>query len=132
MSVFKGFIYKNRRGLTLLILLLVSFSLMFFSNRGNIQSVGKVGFSVFSSFQNITNTTGSFVKNTIASVSQLKKIEKQLKDTRNELEQYKKIIQDINLLKNENNELRKLKKSHFFPNSVSKTHMLRTSVLAYL
>ncbi|MCG8568507.1 MAG: rod shape-determining protein MreC, partial [Spirochaetes bacterium] len=76
--------------------------------KGNIQSISKVGLTVLSTFQNGFYSFGSFFKNTINSVSQLKKIRKELDTTRKELDRYKKIIQDLNQLNNENDNLRKL------------------------
>lgn len=92
----------------MLLLLLISFSMIVFSRKGNVNSLRKVGFTFFSSFQNIFHSTGSFVENSVNSVSQLKKITKELEETREDLDRYKKIIKDLNELNKENIELRKL------------------------
>lgn len=105
--MFRELLTRYRRGATVVLLLLISFSMILFSRKGNVNSLRMVGFTVFSSFQNMFHSTGSFVSKSVSSVSRLNKIEKELKETREDLERYKKIIKDLNELNKENIELRK-------------------------
>lgn len=108
MSAFKGFLYKNKRGIILVLLLLISFLGMVFSNNKVVITIDQVGLSIIFPFKYVFQSTGSFVQNTMNSVSELKKIQKDLSSARQELEQYKRIIIDFNELKNENMQLRKI------------------------
>ena len=110
MSAIKGFIYKNKKGIIFITLIVISFILMFTSSKRPVITFKKVGFSIIYPFQFTFNSLGNFFQNTFNSISQLKKIQEQLSNTRNELEQYKKIIIDFNELNNENITLKKILK----------------------
>jgi len=108
MSAIKGFVYKNKKIITFIVLIIISFILMFSSKKEAVVKVKKEGFKIFSPFYYIINTTGDFFRDTFTSISQLKKSQEQIDNLRNELDQYKKIIIDFNELKNENFNLRRI------------------------
>lgn len=108
MSVIKGFIYKNKKIITFIFLILISFIFLFSSEKGAIVKIKKEGFKIFSPFHFIINTIGDFFHDTFNSISQLKKSQEEINNLRNELNQYKKIIIDFNEIKNDNIRLRKL------------------------
>jgi rod shape-determining protein MreC len=108
MSAIKGFLYKNKKIIIFIILIIISFILLFSSKKEAVVKVKKEGFKLFSPFYFIVNSTGSFFVNTFNSISELKKSQKELKNVRNELEQYKKIIIDFNAIKNENIQLKRI------------------------
>lgn len=110
MSFIKGYIYKNKKGIIFIILVISCFVMMFLSNSTAVITFKKMGFSLVYPFQFVINTTGKFFQNTFNSISQLRKISEELDETRNELTQYKKIIIDFNELNNENLSLRRLLK----------------------
>ena len=110
MSAIRGFIYKHKKTIIFILLIVISISLMFVYNQGPVITLKKIGFSVIYPFQYLFNSVGDFFQNTFNSISQLKKLKEDLDNTRNELTQYKKIIIDFNELNNENIKLKKLLK----------------------
>jgi rod shape-determining protein MreC len=108
MAPFKNFISKNKRGLTFVLFFLISLILLFYSSKSEKVTLSKVTFSVISPFENFFYSIGNFFQNTLNSISQLKKIQDELDRNKKELEQYKKIIIDFNVINNENNSLKKL------------------------
>lgn len=107
MSAIKGFLYKNKKIIIFITLILISLILLFSSKKEAVVKVKKEGFKIFSPFYFIVNSTGNFFMNTFNSISELKKSQEELKNIRNELEQYKKIIIDFNEIKNENIQLKR-------------------------
>lgn len=110
MSAIKGFFYKNKTIITFIVLILISLSLMVTTNKKPVITFKKICSSIIYPFQLVFDSSGNFFQNTFNSISELKKIRHELKATRQELEQYKKIIIDFNQLRNENMKLRRLLK----------------------
>jgi rod shape-determining protein MreC len=110
MSKFKNFIHKRRRGVIYLILITVSFVLIFSSGNKVVLSGKNIFYSIIYPFQFIANSTGNFIQNTLNSISQLNKIKKELDKTRSELDSYKKVIVDFNELNSQIQSLKNLLK----------------------
>lgn len=108
MSVIKGFIYKHRRGITLIVLILVSFLLMIFSNNKVLKSSRNILSTIVYPFQYSFNSIGGFVQNTFNSIGQLKRIKKDRDALRIEIEKYKRAVVDFAELNRENKELKQL------------------------
>jgi rod shape-determining protein MreC len=86
----------------------MSIVMMVTSNQNVVKSGKGILFTIVSPFQITVHAVGSFVQNTLTSISQLKKITEERDAIRNELEQYKQILIDFNELNLENRELRKM------------------------
>jgi rod shape-determining protein MreC len=108
MISFRNFVNKNKRGLTFIILSVISVMLLMYSSKAEKVTFSKVAFSVISPFQNLFYSVGNLFQNTFNSISQLKKIQNELDRNKKELEQYNRMIIDFNVLNNENNSLKKL------------------------
>ncbi len=108
MSIIKGFLYKYKKILIFIVLLIISIFLMFNSSKNAVTNFKKIGFSILSPFQFAFNSVGNFFQNTINSISQLKKTQEEINSLRYELEQYKKIISDINEKDKDINKLKSL------------------------
>jgi rod shape-determining protein MreC len=108
MSPIKVFFVKNKRGTTFILLILISIVLMIITNKNATITIRKVFFSIVYPFQYSFNSIGNFGKETVNSISELKKMKEELDSNRKELDQYKKVIIDFNEINNENNSLRKL------------------------
>jgi rod shape-determining protein MreC len=108
MSPIKSFLIKNKRISILILLVLISIVLMSFTNKNANLTIRKVFFSIVYPFQYSFNAIGNFSRDTVNSISELKKMKEELDSTRKELDQYKKVIIDFNELNNDNNSLRKL------------------------
>jgi rod shape-determining protein MreC len=104
----KNIFNKNKRGFSFILLVLISLILLSYSSKSETLNIRKISYSVISPFQYFFYYVGSFFQNTFNSISQLKKSQDELDRTKKELEQYKKIIIDFNVLNNENNSLKKL------------------------
>jgi rod shape-determining protein MreC len=96
MSAINGFLYKNKKILILLTLILISFILLFLSNKSAVNNFKKLGFSILYPFQYSSKSINDFLQNTVNSISELKKSKEELSKLSRELEQYKKIIIDFN------------------------------------
>jgi rod shape-determining protein MreC len=69
-------------------------------------SAGKIGFSIIYPFQYIFNSTGKGVNSVVNAVAERNKLEKQLNLAMIELEQYRKMLIDFNVIIKENSDLR--------------------------
>lgn len=106
MSAINGIIYKCRRGFLTLILLFVSFLLIVLNDKSGVVSLSKVGFSIIYPFEYMFNSVGSSANSVVNAVGEMKKIEEQLEMAKKELDQYRKLMVDFNVIIKENDELR--------------------------
>ncbi len=106
MASIKNFIEKNKRGSTLIFLIIFSFLLLFISNKKITINFKKFLFTLTSPFEFLVTSTGNFFRDTVTSISELNKIKEELEKTKLELEQYKKMIIDFNEM---NHQLKTLK-----------------------
>jgi rod shape-determining protein MreC len=101
MSLIKGFIYKYKKSLIFILLIAISIFLLFSSSSSAVITFKKMGESVLYPFQFVFFSTSQFFQNTFNSISELKKSQEEIKNLRNELEQYKQIVINFNELNNE-------------------------------
>ncbi len=106
MSAFAGFIYKKKRGLIAIILILTSLSMVVMSDKRGIISFKNIGNSFVFPFQFLFNSLGKGVYSTVNSVTEINKVKDELSLAQKELEQYRKIMIDFNVMMNENKSLR--------------------------
>jgi rod shape-determining protein MreC len=100
------FIFNHKRGLTTFALLIVSVMLIGLTETKVGVSAGKIGFSIIYPFQYIFNSTGKGVNSVVNAVAERNKLEKQLNLAMIELEQYRKMLIDFNVIIKENSDLR--------------------------
>lgn len=102
------FIFNHKRGLVTFVLLIVSVILIGLTETKVGISAGKIGFSVIYPFQYIFNSTGKGVNSVINAVAERNKLEQQLNLAMIELEQYRKMLIDFNVIIKENSDLRNM------------------------
>lgn len=108
MGIIKNFFYQNKRGITFIILTLISILLLIFSNKKITINFRKILFVLTSPFEFFVTGTGNFFRDTVTSILELNKIKKELEKTKLELDQYKKIIIDFNELNHQLNTLKQI------------------------
>ena len=101
------FIFNHKRGLTTFVLLIVSVMLIGLTETKVGVSAGKIGFSLIYPFQYIFNSTGKGVNGVVNAVAERNKLEQQLNLAMIELEQYRKMLIDFNVIIKENLDLKK-------------------------
>lgn len=100
------FIFNHKRGLVTSVLLIVSVILIGLTETKVGISAGKIGFSIIYPFQYIFNSTGKGVNSVVNAVAERNKLEQQLNLAMIELEQYRKMLIDFNVIIKENSDLR--------------------------
>ncbi|HBD96437.1 MAG: hypothetical protein A2015_06655 [Spirochaetes bacterium GWF1_31_7] len=106
MSAIKGLIYRSRRGLLTLFFVIISFILIIFSDTRGLISFSKIGLSIIYPFQFMINSLGDKFNDMVNAVSQIKQIEDEVKGLRDELDLYRKMMVDFNVIIKENSDLR--------------------------
>lgn len=106
MSAIKGFIYNCRRGLLTSLFIIVSLILIIFNDTKGVVSLSNVGLSVVYPFQYFFNSLGDTFNDVVNAVSEIKKIEDEVVNLREELEQYRRMMVDFNVIIRENTDLR--------------------------
>lgn len=100
------FIFNHKRGLVTSVLLIISIILIGLTETKVGISAGKIGFSIIYPFQYIFNSTGKGVNSIVNAVAERNKLEQQLNIAMIELEQYRKMLIDFNVIIKENSDLR--------------------------
>lgn len=100
------FIFNHKRGLVTFVLLIVSIMLIGLTETKVGISAGKIGFSIIYPFQYIFNSAGKGVNSIVNAVAERNKLEQQLNIAMIELEQYRKMLIDFNVIIKENSDLR--------------------------
>jgi rod shape-determining protein MreC len=98
---------KNKVGLLLAILVIISILLIVTSSDSTNFSFKTVGFNLFSLIQEGITNTVKFIKNTITSIRELRELKIEYEKLLNELSTYKEMERAVNELTIENNQLRK-------------------------
>lgn len=102
------FLYKNRKALTFILLLLVSFTMMALSSTTFTVNIKSVFLTVVYPFEYVVNGVLGFFKSTWKSIGQLEVIRKELIETRKKLQKYELASGDMKRLQDENVRLRAL------------------------
>ncbi|MCK4906196.1 MAG: rod shape-determining protein MreC [Spirochaetes bacterium] len=102
------FLYKNRKVLTLILLLVMSFIMMTIGTSSFSLNFKKIFLTVIYPFEYVTNSILSFIKGTWRSIGQLDTIRQELNKTRKRLQELEQTSGDFNTLQKENLRLRRL------------------------
>lgn len=97
---------RYKRGILTLCLLAVCITLISFTETRVILSAREIGFSLIYPFQFLFNSAARGINEIVNAVAEREKLEEQLDTARRELEQYRKMMVDFNVIVKENRDLR--------------------------
>ncbi len=100
------FLSRYRRLFVTVVFLIVSFVMITFTESRVADSLNKVGFSVLYPFQYMFNSSSKFLSGIVNAISERDKMRTQLDTARAELEQYRKMMVDFDVIIKENTTLR--------------------------
>ncbi|MCX7821532.1 MAG: rod shape-determining protein MreC [Brevinematales bacterium] len=101
------YFYKNKKTFTLIILLVISFGLMFFNVKISFLQIRNVLFFVVYPFETAISWIGNSVVKTFSSFKEIEELEKELSLTKERLTKYQEFLTMYEQLLKENEELRK-------------------------
>ena len=104
------FLYKNRKVLSFILLLLLSFTMMALSSTNFSLNIKAVFLTIIYPFEYVVNGVLDFFKSTWKSIGQLEVIRKELIETRKKLQKYEQVFGDLKRLRQENKKFRVLLK----------------------
>jgi len=102
------FLYKNRKVLSFILLLVLSFTMMALDGTAFSVNLKSIFLTIVYPFEYVINGVLSFVKSTWKSIGQLEVIRKELAETRKKLQKYEQAFGDLKRLQRENRRLRAL------------------------
>ena len=100
------FLSRYRRVLSTLVFLVISFIMITFTESRVADSLNKVGFSILYPFEYMFNSSSKFFHELINVISERDKMRQQLSVARVELDQYRKMMVDFDVIMKENVTLR--------------------------
>jgi rod shape-determining protein MreC len=101
-GLFEGFFARHRRGVTLAVLVLVSFLCLLISNRSIVIKPKEVGLAVVGFFQKGVTSVATWFRDTAGSVRQLRAAREELADARAKLEDMDRVTRENLELKRQN------------------------------
>ena len=104
------FLYKNRKVLTFILLLILSFTMMGISGTRFSVNIKSIFQTIIYPFEYVINGVLGFFKSTWKSIGQLEVIRKELAETRKKLQKYEQAFGDLKRLERENKRFRALLK----------------------
>ena len=102
-----SFVRKNKNGVVFTVILVLCLLLMLFSNRNVVLQPKKAGQSFFSLFQLSFYAVSNWVRGTVSSINELKRLRSELEEARESLMEYERVSRDLAELRQENQALRK-------------------------
>jgi len=102
------FLYKNRKVLSFVLLLFISFTMMALSATNFAVNLKSISLIIIYPFEYVVNGVLSFFKSTWKSIGQLEIIRTELIETRKKLQKYEQAFGDMKRLQDENKRLRHL------------------------
>jgi len=102
------FLFKNRKFLTFILLITISFTMMGISTNDFTLNISAIFLTVLYPFEYVINGTIGFFKSTLDSIGKLEVIRKELDATRKRLQKYEASSGDFQKLRMENSRLRSL------------------------
>jgi rod shape-determining protein MreC len=102
-----SFVRKNKNGVVFAVILVLCLLLMLFSNRNVVLQPKKAGQSFFSLFQISFYAVSNWVRGTLSSIDELKRLRSELEEARESLMEYERASRDLTELRRENQALRK-------------------------
>jgi rod shape-determining protein MreC len=103
-----GFLYRRRKGLTLLSAVVLSLALLIIDTGSLALNPARIGYAVVSSFQRGFAAAGNFFRETIYSIAELQRVKEEYEALRLKMEDYQVIQRDLVNLRSENERLGEL------------------------
>ena len=103
-----SFFFKRRKGLTLLSAFILSLIILVIDTRAYTLNPAKIGSAFFSTIQSVFSGIGNFTRDTVTSVTELKKLKSEYDALQKKMENYQIIQRDIVDIKRENERLSSL------------------------
>ncbi len=114
------YFYRNKSFITLILLLSISVTLMFFNVKLNFLDLRAVLFFLTYPVQYTVTSIGEFFSDSVSGISKIRELEEELRLTKESLDKYKKTLLPYSQIQKENEEYKKILgiKSHIAYNTV--------------